>query len=80
MRTAEQGQASRSAGEGRPPKERGPCLGPPSWAAGEYPTDCHKFVERYQFTARTLRTAGLVYTGRSILEHPFFVVFRRLLA
>ncbi len=50
MRTAEQGQAAAPRERDEPPKVKGP-PGPPAWAVGEYPPDCHKFVERYQFTA-----------------------------
>ena len=51
MRTAEQGQAA--APRERDARRRGRDLpGSSAWAVGENLTDCHKFVERYHFTAR----------------------------
>ena len=64
MRTAEPGQAAGSVGEGRPPKVQGPAWAP-ILGRGTISPGLSQIVERYQFTARVSRAAGLVRCGRS---------------
>ena len=65
MRTAEQGQAA--APRERDARRRGKGLpGSSAWAVGEYLTDCHKFVERYQFSALFCGRRVLPITGASM--------------
>ena len=77
MRTAEQGQAA--APRERDARRRGKDLpGSSAWVVGEYLTDCHTFVERYQILRPILRAAGFADYGRFHRERPFFVVLRCL--
>jgi len=57
MRTAEQGQASRSAGEGRPPKVKGPAWAP-ILGRGTISPGLSRIVERYQADAPNCWGAG----------------------
>ena len=71
MRTAEQGQAAAPRERGGRRRGRG-LPGSPAWAVGEHPTDCHKFVERYQFAA-LFEGRGLSLPGASKGSACFFV-------
>ena len=74
MRTAGQGQAA--APRERDARRRRKGLpGPPTWAVGEHPPDCHESWSAINSPPR-LRAAGLVHTGRFHGKRPFSSVIR----